>query len=128
MGCSCVPTRDLDILRKPLFLDSSAIMEDDLGLSDLTLSNCTICFHQCRDREWYGVGELRGEGEEAWGWQAAEKMLENGFAVVRVKTRNWWDLLRGRPELFEQNLFGENQNRQHIICAVSLWGLLGFSF
>ena len=46
---------------------------------------CILILLQCRDREWFGDAD----GNEAWALEAAQRCVDNGFAVLRVPTQNW---------------------------------------
>ena len=76
-------------------------------------SDSMMVFHQCREHEWC----LEGDG---WGRRAATKLVQQGFVVVRVKTENWWDLKKKKPELFSNNLFNNNLDRQQVICTINI--------
>ena len=75
---------------------------------------CLLVLLQCRKREWFG-DHL---GNEAWAWEAAQRCLHAGFAVLRVATENWADVKQEHPEWFEP-LFRENLCRQHVICSIN---------
>ena len=54
--------------------------------------------------------------------EAAEKMLKQGFVVVRACTENWWDLKARQPQLFEQNVYSTEPTarQQQLICTLNM--------
>ena len=76
---------------------------------------CILVLLQCRDREWWGIGPKH---HEAWAWQAAQRCLKAGFAVLRVKTDDWDVVKSDHPDWF-QPCFKKNLNRQHVICTIN---------
>ena len=73
-----------------------------------------LVLHQCRQHEW--------DGEEPWAFEAAQKMLKQGFVVVRARTENWWDLKQRQPELFEHKVYSTEATagRQELICTLNM--------
>ena len=65
-----------------------------------------VVFHQCMDAEW-----------DAWGRESALEFAEQGFAVIRVKSRPWQELKTEDPEAF-RTPYIEDQNRQQMICTI----------
>ena len=59
--------------------------------------SCILVFLQCRDREWEGDDQ----GKEAWAKEAAQRCLNRGFAVLRVRTESWPAVKKDHPEWFE---------------------------
>ena len=77
--------------------------------------SCIRVLLQCRDRDWFGIGS---DHREAWAWEAADRCLEAGFAVLRVRTDNWNTVKADHPEWL-QPCFKENLNKQQVICIVN---------
>ena len=46
-------------------------------------------------------------------------MLAQGFAVVRVRTQNWWEVKGEHPEWFAQNVLKELETEQQLICTLN---------
>ena len=65
-----------------------------------------VAFHQCMDAEW-----------DTWGRESALEFAEQGFAVIRVKSRPWQELKTEDPESF-RTPYIEAQNRQQMICTI----------
>jgi len=65
-----------------------------------------LVFHQCMDKEW-----------TSWGRESAREFAQQGFAVIRVKSRPWKDLKTTSPEAF-RNPYRETENEQQMICTI----------
>ena len=77
-------------------------------------TSCVLVLIQCRDREWHGDNE----GKEAWAFEAGQRCLDEGFAVLRVRTQNWSDVKKRHPNWF-QPLFQQEHSKQEVICSIN---------
>ena len=85
---------------------AQAAITGDMSSSSTDTPPTILVFVQCRDREWYGTGGANDNSRaEAWAFEAAERMLSQGFGVVRVATGNWADVKREHPEWWQAQFF-----------------------